>query len=269
MISADEFWNGLQPAFCAPPAAATLLRKKRKRCLQITIFYQWLKSGGWFAETVIDFASVMSQSAVQEYLGPALAPTAPHASQGQNQNAGSNPGRANHRLAARCEIDLALTGEGADLLSRDFYTHKLATVRSLVVLPLDHPLAAQTQVSISELKMNPSSALLMVSRPDTTKRSFSFAAGWVNSSLDSFRFGPATSLAEGLVLAANEGAISLNPAFISHLAFRMLSWFQLPMRQLHGNLFVSCGSEVKLPGHCELYWTGCFPKQARVRAETS
>src|SRR5437867_11394543 len=52
----------------------------------------------------------------------------------------------------RGEIDLALTNHGADLLSRDFYTHKLASVPSLVTLPLDHPLASQKQVAISHLK---------------------------------------------------------------------------------------------------------------------
>jgi DNA-binding transcriptional LysR family regulator len=35
----------------------------------------------------------------------------------------------------RGEIDLVLIYLGIELLSRDFYTHKLATVPSLVVLP--------------------------------------------------------------------------------------------------------------------------------------
>jgi DNA-binding transcriptional LysR family regulator len=52
----------------------------------------------------------------------------------------------------RGEIDLALTAYGAEALSHDFYTHKLATVPSLVVLPFDHPLASQKQISISQLK---------------------------------------------------------------------------------------------------------------------
>jgi len=51
----------------------------------------------------------------------------------------------------RGEIDLALTNHGADLLSHDFYTHKLASVPSLVALPINHALACEQQISISRL----------------------------------------------------------------------------------------------------------------------
>jgi hypothetical protein len=40
----------------------------------------------------------------------------------------------------------------AELLSRDFYTRELATVRSLAALPIKHRLASQIQISISQLK---------------------------------------------------------------------------------------------------------------------
>jgi DNA-binding transcriptional LysR family regulator len=50
------------------------------------------------------------------------------------------------------KIDLALTLHGIDLLSRDFYARKLATVRSLVALPVSHRLATERQVSLSQLK---------------------------------------------------------------------------------------------------------------------
>jgi DNA-binding transcriptional LysR family regulator len=52
----------------------------------------------------------------------------------------------------RGEIDLALTYLGRELLSRDFYTRKLATVRSLAALPIKHRLASQIQIWISQLK---------------------------------------------------------------------------------------------------------------------
>jgi DNA-binding transcriptional LysR family regulator len=52
----------------------------------------------------------------------------------------------------RGEVDLALTYLGIDLLSRDFYTRKLATVPSLAVLPINHRMASQKQISISQLK---------------------------------------------------------------------------------------------------------------------
>ena len=43
------------------------------------------------------------------------------------------------------EIDLALTLHGIDLLSREFYARKIATVRSLVALPVSHRFASERQ----------------------------------------------------------------------------------------------------------------------------
>jgi DNA-binding transcriptional LysR family regulator len=155
-------------------------------------------------------------SAVQEYLGPALAALRRTHPKVKVKMLDLTPAEQITALR-RGEIDLALTADGADVLSRDFYTHKLATVPSLVALPVDHPLASQKRVPISELKGES-----FVSAPD------SIAPGY-NQKVTQFcrRFGkfrprfisvaPATSLAEGLVMAANEGAISLNAAFISHL----------------------------------------------------
>src|SRR5262249_45665708 len=50
------------------------------------------------------------------------------------------------------KIDLALTLQGAHLLSRDFYARKLATVRSVVTLPVSHRFADAKQLSLSQLK---------------------------------------------------------------------------------------------------------------------
>src|SRR5215813_2388183 len=52
----------------------------------------------------------------------------------------------------RNEIDLALITLGADLLARDFYTRKIDTVSSLVVLPIHHPLASEETIALSQLK---------------------------------------------------------------------------------------------------------------------
>src|SRR5689334_17492238 len=81
-------------------------------------------------------------SAVQEYLGPALAALRRTHPKVKVKMLDLTP--AEQITALRLgEIDLALTADGADLLSRDFYTHKLATVPSLVTLPVDHPLASR------------------------------------------------------------------------------------------------------------------------------
>src|SRR5713101_5990182 len=89
-------------------------------------------------------------SAVQEYLGPALAALRRTHPKVKVKMLDQTPGEQITALR-RGEIDLALTNHGTDLLSRDFYTHKLASVPSLVVLPVDHPLASRKQIPISEL----------------------------------------------------------------------------------------------------------------------
>src|SRR5260370_7803697 len=155
-------------------------------------------------------------SAVQEYLAPALATMRRVYPRVKVKMLDQTPVEMISALR-RGEIDLALTHHGADLLSRDFYTHKLASVPSLVAIPIDHPLASRKQISISELK-NES----FVGGPD------SIVPGY-NQKIIQFcrRFGrfrprfvsieaPA-SLAEALVTASNEGAVSLHPIFISHL----------------------------------------------------
>lgn len=156
-------------------------------------------------------------SAVQEYLGPALAALRRTYPKLKVKMLDQTPGEMIFALR-RGEIDLALTNLGTDLLSRDFYTHKLASVPTLVTLPLDHPLASKKQIHISELKGEP-----FIGAPDA-------AVPGLNQKIVQFcrRFGkfrprfvsiggePA-SLAEALVMAGNEGTISLQPDFISHV----------------------------------------------------
>src|SRR6267142_1822217 len=79
-------------------------------------------------------------SAVQEYLGPALAALRRTHPKVKVKMLDLSPGEQITALR-RGEIDLALTSHGVDLLSRDFYTRKLATVPSIVVLPANHRLA--------------------------------------------------------------------------------------------------------------------------------
>src|SRR5882672_10255890 len=90
-------------------------------------------------------------SAVQEYLGPALALLRRTYPKLKIQMFDQTPGEMLTALR-RGEIDLALTFCGAEVLSRVFYARKLASIPSLVTLPIDHPLASQKQISVSQLK---------------------------------------------------------------------------------------------------------------------
>jgi len=77
-------------------------------------------------------------SAVQEYLGPALAVLRRAYPRLKVKMLDQTPGEMIIALR-QGKIDLALTLHGIDLLSRDFYARKLATVRSLVALPRQPP----------------------------------------------------------------------------------------------------------------------------------
>ena len=155
-------------------------------------------------------------SAVQEYLGPALAVLRRAYPRLKVKMLDQTPGEMIIALR-QGKIDLALTLHGIDLLSRDFYARKLATVRSLVALPVSHRFATEKQVSLSQLKGE-----TFVRGPDDV------APGYTQKIIQFCRkhggFRPrlatiekSSSLVECLAVAANEEVISIQPAFISHL----------------------------------------------------
>jgi DNA-binding transcriptional LysR family regulator len=110
-----------------------------------------------------------------------------------------------------------LTLHGVDLLSRDFYARKLATVRSLVALPVSHRFATESQVFLSQLKgetfVQGSDDVV----PGYTQRIIRFCRKYGGFRPRLVSIDVAFCLAESLAVAANEDAISIQPAFISHL----------------------------------------------------
>jgi molybdate transport repressor ModE-like protein len=159
-------------------------------------------------------------SAVQEYLGPALAVLRRDHPRLKVEMLDQTPGEMIIALR-QGKIDLALTLHGIDLLSRDFYIRKIATVRSLVALPVSHRLATKRQVSISQLKGE-----TFVRGSDDVVPGYTQRIIQLCRKNGGFRPRLATidkatnhveSLAESLAVAANEEAISIQPAFISHL----------------------------------------------------
>ena len=176
-------------------------------------------------------------SAVQEYLGPALRVLRRTYPKLKVKMLDQTPGEMIIALR-QGEIDLALTGNGADLLSRDFYTHKLASVPTLVTLPLDHPLASQKQIAISQLKDES-----FVGAPDSVAPGYNQKIIQFCRRFGKFRprfvtIGQPASLAEGLVMAANEGAIALNPSFISHLGIPNVVMVPIADKEATWDLFV-------------------------------
>jgi DNA-binding transcriptional LysR family regulator len=155
-------------------------------------------------------------SAVQEYLGPALAVLRRDHPKAKVKMLDQTPGEMITALR-QGEIDLALTLHGIDLLSRDFYIRKIATVRSLVALPVTHRFATKKQVFLSQLQGETFVRGSDEAVPGYTQRITELCRkhGGFRPRLATIE--KADSLVESLALAANEEAISIQPAFISHL----------------------------------------------------
>jgi DNA-binding transcriptional LysR family regulator len=115
------------------------------------------------------------------------------------------------------KIDLALTLHGIDLLSRNFYSRKLATVRSVVALPVSHRFATENQVSLSQLKGETFVRGSEDVVPGYTQRVVQFCRKYGGFRPRLGTIDREDGLVETLSLAANEEAMSIQPAFISHL----------------------------------------------------
>jgi DNA-binding transcriptional LysR family regulator len=155
-------------------------------------------------------------SAFQQYLAPALAAARRAYPKLKVKMLDQTPGEMIIALR-QGEIDLALTLHGADLLSRDFYARKLATVRSLVVLPVSHRFAAEKRVSLSQLKRETFIRGSDDTVPGYNHRIIQFCRKYGGFRPRMVTIDEATGLVESLALAANDDAISIQPAFISHL----------------------------------------------------
>src|SRR5919106_669247 len=155
-------------------------------------------------------------SAAQEYLGPALAVLRRAYPKLKVKMLDQTPGEMIAALR-QGEIYFTFKLHGADLLSRDFYARKLATVRSLVVLPVSHRFAAERQVSLPQLKdetfVRGSDDVV----PGYNHRIVQFCRKYGGFPPRMGAIDGATGLVESLALSANEDAISIQPAFISHL----------------------------------------------------
>jgi molybdate transport repressor ModE-like protein len=155
-------------------------------------------------------------SAVQEYLGPALAVLRRDYPKLKVKMLDQTPGEMIIALR-QGEIDLALTLHGIDLLSRDFYIRKIATVKSLVALPVSHRFATKRQVFISQLKDETFVRGSDEAVPGYTQRIIQLCRKYGGFRPRLATIDKTTSLVESLAVAANEEAISIQPAFISHL----------------------------------------------------
>jgi DNA-binding transcriptional LysR family regulator len=155
-------------------------------------------------------------SAFHEYLRPALAALRRAHPRLNVKMLDQTPGEMIIALR-QDKIDLALTLHGIDLLSRDFFARKLATVRSVVALPASHRFATERQVSLSQLKGETFVRGSDDAVPGYTQRITQFCRKYGGFRPRLTTIDKPDGLVETLALAANEEAISIQPAFISHL----------------------------------------------------
>jgi len=177
-------------------------------------------------------------SAMQEYLGPALAELRRAYPKLKVKLLDQTPGEIITALRGG-EIDLALTAGDADLLSRDFYTQKLASVPSLVTLPLEHPLASEKQISISKLKTESFVQVPESVAPGYNQRIARFCLRFGKFRPRFVSIGVGNSLEEGLVISANEGVVSLQPSFISHLRIPNVMMVPIAEKRATWDLFIA------------------------------
>jgi DNA-binding transcriptional LysR family regulator len=116
----------------------------------------------------------------------------------------------------RGEIDVAITHQGTEILSLDFYAKKLANIGSVAVLPESHLLASRSRVRLSELKGETFVKSLESDMPGYNQKISQFCR-----KVGGFRakfIGQPQSLAEGLELVANDEVIALLPEFVKSQA---------------------------------------------------
>ena len=174
-------------------------------------------------------------SAMQEYLAPALTALRRTHPKLKIKMFDQTPAEMISALR-RGEIDLAMSFDGADALSHDYYTHKFGSVPSLVALL--HPLASQKQISISQLKNEP-----FVRMPDDVLPGYNQKIVRFCRRFGKFRprfvsIGIPASMIEGLMTMASEGAIALSPTFISHLVVPNVVMIPIAEKEANWDLFV-------------------------------
>jgi DNA-binding transcriptional LysR family regulator len=112
------------------------------------------------------------------------------------------------------EIDIGITTESGELLAGEFYTRKLAEMRSYIALPEQHQLATLDRMRLSDLKGEFFVSWDSQQAPGLDRRVEAYCKKY-----GKFRpkfHGPAQSLAHSFELVANENTVSILPAFASH-----------------------------------------------------
>lgn len=152
-------------------------------------------------------------SATRQYLNPALKQlqvSFPHTSW---QLLDLSPGEQIKAMRAG-GLDIALTDGSGAVLSKEFYTRTLAVVPSLVALSSRHRLVRKKKIQLADLKDE-----AFVSGSDSQVPGHNRQLAHYCRKLGRFTpkwSGGAQTLDESFALVANEGAVAIVPAYMSH-----------------------------------------------------
>lgn len=174
-------------------------------------------------------------SLAHDYLNPALAVLRRTHASTKLRLLDISPGEQITALR-RGEIDVALTDQAGDLFSLDFFTRRLATVPSVVILSADHSLASRKQVRLADLKDE-----TFVNGHESEMPGYNRRVSQLCRKLGKFRakfVGQPHSLAEALELVKNDHAVWLMPDFMRHRARRGVSMVPVADPKATWDLFV-------------------------------
>lgn len=177
-------------------------------------------------------------TAVQEYLGPALAKLRKSHPKLKVKMLDLTPGEQIAALRAG-EIDLGLSHLGMDLLAREFYTRRIAVVGTIAVLPATHPLARKKRISIAELKGEIFLGAPEKDVPGFNQKIIGFCRKFGKFRPQLMGTSAIASLAEGLTMTGNEEGVALGPEFISHVRIPNVVMVPVVEKEATWDLFVA------------------------------
>jgi len=150
-------------------------------------------------------------SMAQAYVNPALAEVRRMHPEVRVTLQDLSPGEQIAALRAG-KIDVAVIGQEGNVLGRDFYTRKLASLPVLAVLPAGHPLAGRPQISLEALRNEP-----FISSPEADMPGRNRWIAQLCRAAAGFRprfVQEAESVSHALSLILSERAVTLVPAYM-------------------------------------------------------
>lgn len=152
-------------------------------------------------------------SATRRYLNPALKILQATFPDTSLQMLDLSPGEQIRAIRAG-EIDLAMTDGSGLTLAKEFYTRVLDIVPSIAALPAKHPLAQMERIRISDLKNDSFVSGSETHIPGRNRQLIQYCRKF--GRFTPKFLGETQTLDDSFAMVANEGAVGVMPAYMSH-----------------------------------------------------